>query len=99
VRSDNGSADKSFAGREACTELGITAKRTRPYRRRTNGKIERFHRTLADGWAYARFYNSDTARRQALPHWLHFYNHHRAHNAIGGLPPISRLTNLPGHHT
>jgi transposase InsO family protein len=98
VLSDNGSAYKSYAWRDACAELGITAKRTRPYRPQTNGKIERFHRTLADGWAYARYYDSETTRRAALPDWLHFYNHHRAHSAIGALPPISRLTNLPGHH-
>jgi transposase InsO family protein len=99
VLSDNGSAYKSHAWRDACTELGITPKHTRPYRPQTNGKIERFHRTLADGWAYGRFYDSEQQRRDALPRWLHFYNHHRAHSAIGGLPPISRLTNLPGHHT
>ena len=98
VLSDNGSAYKSHAWRQACAELGITAKHTRPYRPQTNGKIERFHRTLADGWAYARYYDSETARRQALPAWLHFYNHHRAHSAIGAQPPITRLTNLPGHH-
>jgi transposase InsO family protein len=99
VLSDNGACYRSFTWRDTCTELGITHKRTRPYRPQTNGKIERFHRTLADGWAYARLYDSDTARREALPAWLHFYNHHRAHSAIGGLPPISRLTNLPGHHS
>lgn len=99
VLSDNGSAYKSHAWREACAELGIAAKHTRPYRPQTNGKIERFHRTLADGWAYARRYDSETARREALPAWLHFYNHHRAHSAIGGLPPINRLNNLPGHHS
>jgi transposase InsO family protein len=99
VLSDNGSAYKSHAWRDACTELDVTAKHTRPYRPQTNGKIERFHRTLADGWAYARFYESETARREALPTWLHFYNHHRAHSAIGALPPISRLNNLPGHHS
>jgi len=97
VLSDNGSCYRSFAWREACTELGITHKRTRPYRPQTNGKIERFHRTLADGWAYARFYASETERRDALPGWIHFYNHHRRHSAIGGTP-ISRLNNLPGHH-
>jgi len=99
VLSDNGSCYKSHAWRDACTELGVTPKRTRPYRPQTNGKIERFHRTLADGWAYARRYDSEAARRDALPTWLHFYNHHRAHSAIGGLPPVSRLNNLPGHHT
>lgn len=97
VLSDNGSAYKSFAWRDACARLGIVHKRTRPYRPQTNGKIERFHRTLADGWAYARFYSSETERREALPGWLHFYNHHRHHSAIGGAP-ISRLNNLPGHH-
>ena len=99
VLSDNGSCYKSHAWRDACAELAITHKRTRPYRPQTNGKIERFHRTLADGWAYARRYDSEDARRNALPNWLHFYNHHRAHSAIGGLPPISRLNNVPGHHS
>ena len=97
VLSDNGSAYRSHAWRDACTALGVQPKRTRPYRPQTNGKIERFHRTLADGWAYARFYVSETERRQALPAWIHFYNHHRTHSAVGGAP-ISRLNNLPGHH-
>jgi transposase InsO family protein len=99
VLSDNGSAYRSYAWRDACAELGITPKRTRPYRPQTNGKIERFHRTLGDGWAYARFYTSTQHRNAALPGWLHFYNHHRAHSAIGVQPPISRLTNVPGHHS
>ena len=99
VLSDNGSAYCSHAWRDACADLGITPKRTRPYRPQTNGKIERFHRTLADGWAYARFYQSTEQRDTALPGWLHFYNHHRVHSAIGGKPPISRLDNLPGHHS
>jgi transposase InsO family protein len=97
VLSDNGSCYRSFAWRDACTELEIKHKRTRPYRPQTNGKIERFHRTLGDGWAYARFYDSEQARRAALPAWMHFYNHHRIHSAIGGAP-ASRLNNLPGHH-
>lgn len=99
VLSDNGACYRSHAWRDTCAALGVKHKRTRPYRPQTNGKIERFHRTMADGWAYARFYDSDEQRRAALPNWLHFYNHHRAHSAIGGLPPISRLNNLPGHHT
>ena len=99
VLSDNGGCYRSYAWRDACADLGIVHKRTRPYRPQTNGKIERFHRTLGDGWAYARFYNSEAQRRAALPAWIHFYNHHRAHSAIGGTPPISRLTNVPGHHT
>jgi transposase InsO family protein len=94
VLSDNGSAYRSRAWRAACAELGITPKRTRPYRPQTNGKIERFHRTLADGWAFARMFLSESARRKALPAWLHEYNHHRPHTAIGNRPPITRLTNL-----
>jgi transposase InsO family protein len=97
VLSDNGSCYRSFAWRDACAALGIKHKRTRPYRPQTNGKSERFHRTLADGWAYARLYGSETERRTALPGWLHFYNQHRIHSAIGATP-ISRLNNLPGHH-
>lgn len=98
VLSDNGSCYRSHAWRDTCAELAITHKRTRPYRPQTNGKIERFHRTLGDGWAYARLYISTGQRNDALPGWMHFYNHHRAHSALGGKPPVTRLTNLPGHH-
>ena len=98
VLSDNGSAYKSFLWRDTCADLNITAKKTRPYRPQTNGKIERFHRTLADGWAYARHYTSEPERRAALPGWLHAYNHHRPHSACGNQPPLSRLTNLPGQY-
>jgi transposase InsO family protein len=94
VLSDNGGAYRSYLWRDTCAELGITAKRTRPYRPQTNGKIERFHRTMADGWAFKKFYNSESARRKALPAWLHHYNHHRPHTAIGRSAPITRLTNL-----
>lgn len=99
VLSDNGPAYRSHAWRNACTELGIRPKHTRPYRPQTNGKIERFHRTLADGWAFTKHYKSESARRAALPAWLHFYNQHRPHTAIGKVPPITRLNNLPGHYT
>jgi transposase InsO family protein len=99
VLSDNGSAYKSYLWRDTCTELGITPKRTRPYRPQTNGKIERFHRTLADGWAFKTFYPSEDARLAALAPWLHQYNHHRPHSAIGKVPPITRLNNLAGHHS
>ncbi|WP_375504948.1 IS481 family transposase [uncultured Jatrophihabitans sp.] len=99
VLSDNGSCYVSRLWRDTCAELGIVHKRTRPYRPQTNGKIERFHRTLAQGWAFRRFYNSETARRKALPAWLHFYNHHRPHTAIGKVPPINRLTNVPGQYS
>jgi len=99
VLSDNGSCYKSHLWRETCVELGITPKKTRPYRPQTNGKIERFHRTLAEGWAFKKFYNSESARLAALPAWVHQYNHHRPHSAIGKAAPITRLDNLAGHHT
>jgi len=99
VLSDNGSAYKSHRWHQACAELGITVKKTRPYRPQTNGKIERFHRTMAAGWAFAAHYKSETARRRALPGWLHEYNHHRPHSAIGKVPPLTRLTNLPGQYS
>lgn len=99
VLSDNGSAYKSHLWRDTCHDLGITVKHTRPYRPQTNGKIERFHRTLADGWAFRRLYLSESQRRKALPGWLHEYNHHRPHTAIGNKPPITRLTNLSGQYS
>jgi transposase InsO family protein len=98
VLSDNGSCYRSNLWRDTCAELGITMKKTRAYRPQTNGKIERFHRTMADGWAFKKFYNSETARRAALPAWLHEYNHHRPHTAIGRATPVSRLTNLSGQY-
>jgi transposase InsO family protein len=99
VLSDNGSAYRSHLWRQACTDLGIAMKKTRPYRPQTNGKIERLHRTMSDGWAYKKLYRSENARRAALAGWLHQYNHHRPHTALGGSPPISRLDNLPEHHS
>jgi transposase InsO family protein len=99
VLSDNGSAYRSRLWRDVCAELAVKHTRTRPYRPQTNGKIERFHRTMSDGWGYARCYGSETERRQALPAWLHEYNHHRPHTACGNKPPITRLTNLPGLDT
>ena len=99
VLTDNGGCYRSFLWRDTCAELGITHKRTRPYRPQTNGKIERFHRTLVEGWAFKKFYNSDAARMAALPAWIHEYNHHRPHSAVGKAAPITRLNNLAGHHT
>ena len=99
VLSDNGSCYRSRAWRDACAELHIRHKRTRPYRPQTNGKIERFHRTMAQEWAFTRHYPNELARRSALPAWLHVYNHHRQHSAIGKVPPITRLTNLPGQYS
>ncbi len=99
VLSDNGGCYRSHAWRDACADLRVSHKRTRPYRPQTNGKIERFHRTLAGEWAFARHYSSERARRAALPGWLHTYNHHRQHSAIGRATPISRLTNVPGQYS
>jgi transposase InsO family protein len=99
VLSDNGSCYRSALWAATCAQLGVTPKRTRPYRPQTNGKVERFHRTLADEWAYARPYGSETERRTALDPWLHMYNHHRGHTALKGLPPASRVTNLSGQNT
>jgi len=98
VISDNGPCYKSHDWRAACAELQIRHKRTRPYRPQTNGKIERFHRTMAQEWAFARHYPNELTRRSALPAWLHTYNHHRQHSAIGKASPITRLTNLPGQY-
>jgi transposase InsO family protein len=99
VLSDNGSPYVSHLWRDTCADLGLTHKRTRPRRPQTNGKIERFHRTLADGWAYKKLYKSENTRRAALAGWLHQYNHHRPHSALGGQPPINRMDNLAGHHS
>ena len=99
VLSDNGAAYKSHLWRDTCAELGIAAKKTRPYRPQTNGKIERFHRTMAEEWAFKKFYSSEAVRRAALPAWIHQYNHHRPHTAISKAPPITRLNNLAGHHS
>ena len=81
---------REFQG--ALQGLGATHKVTRPYRPQTNGKAERFNRTLLDEWAYAKLYRSNGARLAALPRWLQTYNHRRPHTALGGLPPISRVS-------
>jgi transposase InsO family protein len=99
VLTDNGGCYRSFLWRDTCAALGITPKRTRPYRPQTNGKIERFHRTLTEGWAFKKFYSCESARLAALPRWMHEYNHHRPHSAIGKAAPITRLNNVGGHHT
>ena len=98
VLTDNGSCYRSRAFAEALGPA-IKHKRTRPYRPQTNGKAGRFHRTLADEWAYTRPYTSDTERTDAFWPWLHAYNYHRAHTALGGQPPASRVTNLSGQYT
>ncbi|MDQ0078936.1 integrase core domain-containing protein, partial [Arthrobacter oryzae] len=77
----------------------IKHKRTRPYRPQTNGKVERFNRTMLEEWAYIRPYSSEAERVAAFPAWLHSYNHHRAHTSLKGQTPASRVTNLPGQYS
>jgi transposase InsO family protein len=98
VISDNGSAYRSRDWAHANSDAGIIVRRTRPYRPQTNGKVERYQRTLRDEWGYAKAYRSESARRQALTSWLHIYNHHRPHTALGGKPPVTRVTNLLGQN-
>jgi transposase InsO family protein len=95
---DNGSAYVSALHALACRRLGIRHSRTRPYRPQTNGKAERFIRTLLAGWAYAAIYRSSHERTAALDGWLWHYNHRRRHAALGHQPPVSR-TNLLGSYT
>jgi transposase InsO family protein len=83
---------RSTAWRQAMTDLDAQQRFTRSYRPQTNGKAERFNRTLAEEWAYIRPFDSSAERAAALPGWLHTYNHHRSHTALGGQPPISRAT-------
>jgi hypothetical protein len=97
VLTDNGVGYRSRIFRTALAEGGVRHRRTRPYRPQTNGKVERFNRTLLEEWAYRRLYRSNAARDRALQPWVHRYNHHRAHTALGGRPPISRVNNLPGY--
>ncbi|MGW2515421.1 IS481 family transposase [Streptomyces scopuliridis] len=99
VLTDNGSCYKSHLWRDSLAGQGISHKRTRPYRPQTNGKVERFNRTLLDEWAYAKTYRTETERREAYPAWLHTYNHHRGHTALKGQPPASRVPNLSGQYT
>jgi len=96
---DNGSGYRSLVHAIACRALGIRHLRTRAYRPQTNGKAERFIRTLLGGWAYGAIYRSSKERTAALDGWLWHYNHHRRHSALGHQPPIVRLserTNLLG---
>ncbi len=98
ILTDNGVGYRSKIWAARCAELDIKHSRTKPYRPATNGKVERFNRTLLDEWAYARLWKSDAARARTLDRFLHRYNHHRHHTAIGG-PPASRVTNLTGHNS
>ena len=95
---DNGSCYRSHVFAAALGD-DIKHRRTRPYRPQTNGKVERFNRTIASEWAYAQIYLSDDARTATYADWLHFYNHHRPHTGIGGKTPISRVHNVRGNYT
>jgi len=97
VLTDNGSAYISVIHAIACRQLGIRHLRTRPRRPQTNGKAERFIRTLLAGWAYGAIYGSSNERTRALDGWLWHYNHQRRHSALGHQPPITR-TNLLGSY-
>jgi transposase InsO family protein/transposase len=102
VMTDNGSAYRSSVHALACRLLGIRHLRTRPYRPRTNGKAERFIRTLLAGWAYGAIYGTSQERTAALDGWLWSYNHRRPHGSLSHKTPIARLNelnNLPGSYT
>ena len=99
---DNGSAYRSAIHAIACRALRIRHIRTRPYRPQTNGKAERFIRTLLGGWAYGAIYRSSAEHTAALPGWLDWYNTQRPHGALSHKPPIARLNelnNLLGSYT
>jgi transposase InsO family protein len=91
---DNGGVFSSGPFQEICKRASLRHGFTRPYRPRTNGKAERFIQTMLREWAYRRSYSSSAKRRRTLPRWLHYYNFHRQHSALGGKPPVSRVNNL-----
>jgi transposase InsO family protein len=102
VLTDNGNPYRSTAHAIACRALKIRHLRTRPYRPQTNGKAERFIRTLLAGWAYGALYRDSSERTAALDGWLRHYNHQRRHSALGHKPPVARLherTNPLGTYT
>jgi transposase InsO family protein len=98
ILTDNGSCYRGVVHAVACRRLGIKHLRTRPYRPQTNGKAERFIRTMLNGWAYGAIYRSSQERTRALDGWLWHYNHRRRHSALGHQPPLSR-TNLLGSYS
>jgi transposase InsO family protein len=100
VITDNGSCYRSSLWHRACADTGIAVRKTQPWHPQTNGKIERFHRILLEEWAYIRPWTSEAQRARAYAGFLHFYNHHRSHGALGWATPASTLKdNLPAMHT
>ena len=95
---DNGSAYRSKKHAIACRLLKLKHRRTRPYRPRTNGKAERFIRTMLGGWAYGAIYGSSAERTAALGGWLEFYNRRRRHGSLGHRPPFERLAEIRGNN-
>jgi transposase InsO family protein len=98
ILTDNGACYIAVLHAVACRRLGVKHLRTRAYRPQTNGKAERFIRTMLAGWTYGAIYGSSHERTQALDGWLYHYNHHRRHSALGHQPPVTR-TNLLGSYT
>jgi transposase InsO family protein len=98
VITDNGNGYRSHVFNGLLAVSGVRHQYCRPHRPQTNGKVERFNRTLLEEWAYARLYTGNARRNHLLPAWLHLYNHHRCHTALGGLPPIARVNNLSGNY-
>ena len=96
---DNGPAYTSHAWRERCVERGLRHLRTRPYRPQTNGKAERFIQLLLRSWAYGFAYPTSAHRARALPGWLRWYNRRRPHGSLGGLPPVSRVSQVCGQYS
>ena len=99
VLTDNGWCYRSQAFQQVLAQAGAGHRRTRPYRPQTNGKAERFNRTLATEWAYAQLYTSNQGRLAALPLWLHHDNCHRPHTALDGRSPMQLLNNVPRNYT
>jgi len=102
VLTDNGACYRSNAWKTSCQTASVTHKRTRPHRPQTNGKVERFHRILLEEWAYIRAWHSETERVAGYDAFIHFYNQHRSHGALGWLSPIATLNryrdNVPVTH-
>jgi transposase InsO family protein len=103
VMTDNGAGYISILHALACRALGLRHLRTQPYRPRTNGKAERFIRTMLGGWAYGAIYGSSAERTRALPGWLDHYNRRRPHRSLNRQPPLTRLAqmrnNAPGSYS